>query len=57
MQPEVPPIPVNPEAIGDPDQTPIVYIGDLADLLGIPDRSATHSGELSQTSNEGDNHG
>ena len=35
------PIPINPEAIGDPDQTPVVYVGEeLAELLGIENRPA-----------------
>jgi hypothetical protein len=32
-------IPINPEAIGDPNQTPVVYLGEEAGkALGIPQR-------------------
>jgi len=35
-------IPINPEAIGDPNQTPVVYLGEEnGRALGIPQRTAT----------------
>lgn len=35
-------IPINPDSIGDPNQTPVVYIGDAGEVLGIQDRSVQH---------------
>lgn len=39
-------IPVNPSAIGDPNQTPVVYIGDAGKALGIPERRENVSDEI-----------
>lgn len=34
-------IPINPEAIGDPDTTPVVYVGEeVGEVLGIRQRTS-----------------
>lgn len=40
-----PPTVVNPSAVGDPNQTPVVYIGDAGKALGIPERRENVSDE------------
>lgn len=47
-------IPINPEAIGDPNQTPVVYIGDAGEVLGIPERRETMSYPTDQLEVVGD---
>lgn len=46
------PIPINPDSIGDPNQTPVVYIGDAGEALGIPERRENVSDETPDTTRD-----